>query len=80
MSLSVSFYVFNNSIDIYITVKIYACLIVLECIKGEQLSFIAYLLSIATPQTLTDKFNRIAIDNTLHGKPHKEGQLRYSIL
>lgn len=64
---------------IYITVKIYACLIVLECIKGEQLSFIAYLLSIATPQTLTDKFNRIAIDNTLHGKPHKEGQLRYSI-
>lgn len=61
---------------IYITVKIYACLIVLECIKGEQLSFIAYLLSIATPQTLTNKFN----DNTLHGKPHKEGQLRYSIL
>lgn len=67
---------------IYITVKIYACLIVLECIKGEQLiiSFIAYLLSIATPQTLTDKFNRIAIDNTLQGKPHKEGQPRYSIL
>lgn len=65
---------------IYITVKIYACLIVLECIKGEQLSFIAYLHSIATPQTLTDKFNRIAIDNTLQGKPHKEGQPRYSIL
>lgn len=72
MSLSVSFYVFNNSIDIYNGKYL--------CIKGEKLSFIAYLLSIATPQTFTDKFNRIAIDNTLQGKPHKEGQPRYSIL